>query len=100
LRAKERWLAGDVDEAREILTEAFAANPDSEAVWLAAAKLEWENSEIERARVLHERARERAPTDRVYMKYYFWNENKRTLAMLFNSSKREFLCIQSSRSCT
>lgn len=68
LRAKERWQAGDVDKAREILTNAFLSNPDSEAVWLAAAKLEWETGETERARVLLERARERAPTDRVYMK--------------------------------
>jgi pre-mRNA-processing factor 6 len=95
LRAKEQWLAGSVGKARDILTEAFAANPDSEAVWLAAAKLEWETGEvssgfgfddadtvssalmtdmysclpqIERARVLLQRARERAPTDRVYMK--------------------------------
>jgi pre-mRNA-processing factor 6 len=68
LRAKERWLANDVDKAREILTEAFAANPDSESVWLAAAKLEWETGEIERARVLLQRARERAPTNRVQMK--------------------------------
>ncbi|CAB9519086.1 mRNA-processing factor 6 [Seminavis robusta] len=68
VRAKEQWLAGNVGKARDILTEAFAANPDSEAVWLAAAKLEWETGEIERARVLLQRARERAPTDRVYMK--------------------------------
>jgi pre-mRNA-processing factor 6 len=68
LRAKERWLANEVDKAREILTEAFAANHDSEAVWLAAAKLEWETGEIERARVLLQRARERAPTNRVFMK--------------------------------
>ena len=68
LRAKERWLAHEIDKAREILTEAFAANHDSEAVWLAAAKLEWETGEIERARVLLQRARERAPTSRVFMK--------------------------------
>lgn len=68
LRAKERWLAGQVDVARDILTNAFAANPDSEQVWLAAAKLEWETGETERARVLLQRARERAPTERVYMK--------------------------------
>jgi pre-mRNA-processing factor 6 len=68
LRAKERWLANDVDVARDILTKAFAANPDSEQVWLAAAKLEWETGEIERARVLLQRARERAPSPRVYMK--------------------------------
>lgn len=46
LRAKERWLAGEIDEAREVLTDAFAANPDSEQVWLAAAKLEWETGEV------------------------------------------------------
>jgi pre-mRNA-processing factor 6 len=40
LRAKERWVAKDIDIAQEILTAAFAANPDSESVWLAAAKLE------------------------------------------------------------
>jgi pre-mRNA-processing factor 6 len=50
------------------LTEAFKVNPDSEAIWLAAAKLELENGEIVRARVLLQRARERAPTARVFMK--------------------------------
>jgi len=68
VRAKERWMAGNVEGAREVLTEAFAANPDSEAVWLAAAKLEWETGEAERARVLLRRARDRAPSARVYMK--------------------------------
>ena len=29
VRAKEKWLAGDVDTSRSILTEAFKANPDS-----------------------------------------------------------------------
>ena len=32
MAAKEKWLAGDVDEARKILAQAFAANPDSEEV--------------------------------------------------------------------
>ena len=68
LRAKEQWMAGHLDPAREILTHAFAANPESEAVWLAAAKLEWETGESERARVLLQRARERAPSARVFMK--------------------------------
>jgi len=68
IRAKEKWLAGQTDTAREILTNAFAANPESEQVWLAAAKLEWETGETERARVLLQRARERAPTERVFMK--------------------------------
>jgi pre-mRNA-processing factor 6 len=68
VRAKEKWLAGDVDSSRNILTEAFKANPDSEPVWLAAVKLEWETGEIERAQKLLERARERAPTARIFMK--------------------------------
>ena len=68
VRAKEKWTAGDTEKARKILTEAFAANPNSEPIWLAAAKLEWETGEINRARVLLSRARERASSDRVYMK--------------------------------
>jgi hypothetical protein len=43
MAAKERWLAGDVPGARQVLEEAFAANPDSEEIWLAAFKLEFEN---------------------------------------------------------
>ncbi len=57
LRAKERWVAKDIDIAQEILTAAFAANPDSERVWLAAAKLEGETGGTERAPVLLLRAR-------------------------------------------
>jgi pre-mRNA-processing factor 6 len=68
LRAKEQWIAGHVDAARSVLTRAFAANPESQEIWLAAAKLECENGEIERARVLLSRARERASSERVYMK--------------------------------
>lgn len=68
LRAKEKWTLGEIEKSREILTQAFAANPNSEPIWLAAAKLEWETGEIDRARVLLSRARERASSDRVYMK--------------------------------
>jgi pre-mRNA-processing factor 6 len=68
MHAKEKWVGGDIAGAREVLTSAFAANPNSEAVWLAGVKLEWENDEIARARALLARARERAGTDRVYMK--------------------------------
>jgi len=68
LRAKEKWTLGDIEKSRDILTQAFAANPNSEPIWLAAAKLEWEIGEVDRARVLLSRARERAPSDRVYMK--------------------------------
>jgi len=68
LRAKEQWLSGNIDKARDILQQAFEMNPSSERVWLAAAKLEWSNDEVERARLLLRRALERAPSYRVYMK--------------------------------
>ena len=55
----------DVPAARSILSLAFAANPNSEEIWLAAVKLESENNEYERARRLLARARASAPTARV-----------------------------------
>lgn len=75
-RAEFLWLkaaaqkrdAGDLDGAREILAESFKFNPGSDTVWLAAAKLEWDAGEHERARALLARARERAGTERVWMK--------------------------------
>lgn len=66
--AKSKWLAGDVADARGILSLAFQANPNSEEIWLAAVKLESENSEYERARRLLAKARASAPTPRVLMK--------------------------------
>jgi pre-mRNA-processing factor 6 len=44
------------------------ANPDSEDIWLAAAKLEWENDEYDRARILLQKACARAPSAKVWMK--------------------------------
>ena len=119
--AKERWMAGDVPAAREILgrvrtkparrpsiftrtvlpsqiqfvrvcplfvveqhlsylalgcgrkglrwLQAFAAKADSEAIWLAAFKLEFENEEPLRARALMVKARDSpVQTQRVWMK--------------------------------
>ena len=43
MAAKEKWLAGQVPAARDILKLAFDANPESEDIWLAAFKLEFEN---------------------------------------------------------
>lgn len=40
MAAKEKWLSKEVETARQILAQAFAANPDSENIWLAAFKLE------------------------------------------------------------
>uniref|UniRef100_A0A0E0MU99 Uncharacterized protein n=1 Tax=Oryza rufipogon TaxID=4529 RepID=A0A0E0MU99_ORYRU len=66
--AKEKWLAGDVPAAQTILQEAYAYLPNSEEIWLAAFKLEFENNEPERARILLSKARERGGTERVWMK--------------------------------
>ncbi|EGF80860.1 hypothetical protein BATDEDRAFT_29905 [Batrachochytrium dendrobatidis JAM81] len=66
--AKEKWLSGDIEAAKSILSNAFAANPNSEQIWLAAIKLEVETGEYHRARVLLASARERADTERVWMK--------------------------------
>lgn len=57
-----------MEGARAILIEAFKANQDSEQIWLAAVKLESENSEIDRARELLKRARAAADTQRIWMK--------------------------------
>ncbi|PNH40771.1 hypothetical protein VD0004_g6277 [Verticillium dahliae] len=66
--AKEKWQAGEVDNARRVLARAFNQNPDNEDIWLAAVKLEAENDQPERARKLLDDARDKAPTDRVWMK--------------------------------
>ena len=70
MAAKQKWTAGDVSAARAVLAEAFAANPDSEAVWLAALKLEFESGETDRARAIGAKARAHAPasTRRVWLK--------------------------------
>ena len=52
MTAKEKWLSGDVNAAREVLARAFGANPESEQIWLAAVKLEAENGESGAAREL------------------------------------------------
>ena len=49
-------MQGDIKAARDILNNAFKANADSEQIWLAAVKLESENGEIERARLLLQKA--------------------------------------------
>ena len=68
MRAKEKWLAGQVAAARSILDSAFNANPESEDVWLAAVKLESENEEFGRARLLLSKARDKSGTAHVWMK--------------------------------
>ncbi|CAD6271047.1 unnamed protein product [Miscanthus lutarioriparius] len=68
MAAKEKWLARDVPAAHAILQEAYAAIPNSEEIWLAAFKIEFENNEPERARMLLAKARERGGTERVWMK--------------------------------
>ncbi|PIA13034.1 TPR-like protein, partial [Coemansia reversa NRRL 1564] len=59
IAAKEKWKQqNDIEGARIILEEAFAANPSSEAIILAAVKLESENGQYARALMLLERARQ------------------------------------------
>ncbi|KAF6757076.1 PRP1 splicing factor, N-terminal-domain-containing protein [Ephemerocybe angulata] len=72
--AKEMWVGlGDVRGARGVLERAFAANSESESVWLAAVKLESESGgekggEVNVARELLGRARSIAGTQRIWMK--------------------------------
>lgn len=70
MAAKEKWLSGEVNLARQILGEAFTANSDSENIFLAAFKLEFENNELERARAILDKARasDSSSTQRVWMK--------------------------------
>jgi pre-mRNA-processing factor 6 len=69
MAARHKWRKmRDVEGARQILREAFSANPESEEIWLTAAELELESGEHERARALLANARARAPTQRVWMK--------------------------------
>jgi len=67
--AKERWLHGDVPGARQTLADAFQANPESEQIWLAAAKLEAENGAMGRAKELLAKARQTAGTDKVGLSF-------------------------------
>ena len=66
--AKERWMAGDVDGARKFLMDAFKESPNSQQLWLAAIKLEIENGEFERGRLLAQKAREQAGSERIWMR--------------------------------
>lgn len=61
-------MAGNIQQARQILASAFSSNPNSEEIWLAAVKLESENNEFERAAKLLENARQKAGTARVWWK--------------------------------
>ncbi|KAI8902047.1 PRP1 splicing factor, N-terminal-domain-containing protein [Globomyces pollinis-pini] len=66
--AKEKWVAGDITAAKAILENAFAANSNSEQIWLAAIKLEVETGHFENAQTFLAKAREQANTERVWMK--------------------------------
>lgn len=67
MAAKQKWLRGDVASARRILAEAFSHSKESEAIHLAAVKLESENNEIQRSRLLLARARQQCNTPKVWM---------------------------------
>ncbi|KAH0933548.1 hypothetical protein HID58_010665 [Brassica napus] len=76
---KRTWLAdaemskkrGFIETARAIYEHSLTACgviPSSEEIWLAAFKLEYVNKEMERARMLLAKARERVESERVWMK--------------------------------
>lgn len=66
--AKEKRLAGDIIGAKNILERAFEENPNNEDIWLSAVGIEAENKNFDRARVLLQRARIEAGTERVWFK--------------------------------
>eukprot|EP00516_Mucochytrium_quahogii_P003871 CAMPEP_0203754038 /NCGR_PEP_ID=MMETSP0098-20131031/7700_1 /ASSEMBLY_ACC=CAM_ASM_000208 /TAXON_ID=96639 /ORGANISM=" , Strain NY0313808BC1" /LENGTH=862 /DNA_ID=CAMNT_0050644885 /DNA_START=361 /DNA_END=2946 /DNA_ORIENTATION=- len=69
MAAKETWKSlGDVPGARDLLSRAFAAGHNSERLWLAAVRLEWDNNEMEKARKLLEKAREAIKSANIWMK--------------------------------
>ncbi|KAI9751792.1 MAG: hypothetical protein M1815_000922 [Lichina confinis] len=65
--AKEKWQAGQLDDARRVLVRAFNQNPNNEDIWLAAVKLEADNNQIDQARQLLQTARREAGTTRVWV---------------------------------
>ena len=69
MAATTQWKANkDIAEARGILQTAFIHNENSENIWLSAYKLESEHNEMDRARKLLKKAREKANTRRIWMK--------------------------------
>jgi pre-mRNA-processing factor 6 len=69
MAAKEAWKKrNDVDGARSLLEEAFGKNPNNEELLLAGAKIESEEGEYDRARILLKTARSTSPSLRVWMK--------------------------------
>jgi len=69
MAAKERWKTlDDVAGARDLLERGLKAGHNTERVWLAAFKLEWESGEVGRAREVIERARKECPCPNVWVK--------------------------------
>ncbi|GBG24911.1 Pre-mRNA-processing factor 6 [Hondaea fermentalgiana] len=69
MAAKETWKTlNDPREARRILDRALASQHNTERVWLAAFKLEWETGNVKEARSLLKEAQTRCPTPRIWVK--------------------------------
>lgn len=75
-----------------VLTLSAVLSSQSEQIWLAAIKLEWESNEVLRARMLLSKAREHAPTERIYLKAalleYETGDYKQTIALLEEGIKK------------
>ncbi|KAI9688284.1 MAG: hypothetical protein M1820_010296 [Bogoriella megaspora] len=77
--AKYYWEAGDQNEARTILARAFKSNENgkevNENIYLSASELEAANGDINQARSILTEARQRAGTDRVWVKSVAFERN-------------------------
>jgi pre-mRNA-processing factor 6 len=73
--AREKWQAGQIDNARVVLGRAFKQNPNNEDIWLAAVKLEADSNHPDQARELLKTAREEAGTARVWIKSVAFERN-------------------------
>ena len=85
ISAKEAWKSmGDIQCAREILARAFNSGHNSERMWLANFKLEYESNCVQSARDILMKAQEKCPTEGVYFQsvsleleeFIFFNKEK------------------------
>lgn len=82
MAAKEKWISGDIGGAKDILTRAFEKNPESESIWLAAAKLAAETGQMEAALQVLDKARKEADTDKVRVPVELPEEQQLTFALV------------------
>jgi len=65
MQAKRKWQGKQINEARKILQEASLRLPNNENIFLAQAKLEKEEGNIEQARKILSSTREKYKTPKI-----------------------------------